>query len=361
MSGARINGKVYSLPLSQILSDEEGNLENHTVFSAKSMGQYEKNLEDFFFKEFYYYAMKWTQKSSVKSSIDLLESNASWATYYKSIFLESKDYNSLFFGDQGSKILEMLLGLELTFAINRLSIRHNMLEHRMAISKFNEQQNYSEESDPSTLAEQLKLANKKIRELGPSPFDENEYSKLESKYNSFLRQKDKTRISLSQNHEELLQLEKEIFKQNLALQTEAEDLTTARKAAHTNARRINELQEYIDLGIFFSNLEVKNCPHCESKISKQRKAREKEKQRCMLCNEPFSADDLDFSQHKEKIKNLKKDSTKISNDIKEKEKTVKKVEKTMAALTQKKDGIDSSQHIEKLNEIDKELEKINNK
>lgn len=119
------NGSFSSLAEIEELSKD-------ILFDATSETSYQDLINDFFFKQFDYYSLKWTQKSSQKDKNELLEANASWKTYFKSILLESKDSNSLMFGDQGKKVFQMLLGLELTYPINRLSIKKDMLNFEKA-------------------------------------------------------------------------------------------------------------------------------------------------------------------------------------------------------------------------------------
>jgi hypothetical protein len=57
-----------------------------TIFNERGVDKFRKEMESFFFKQFSYYSLKWTQKASKKASNELVESNATWHTYFKSIF-----------------------------------------------------------------------------------------------------------------------------------------------------------------------------------------------------------------------------------------------------------------------------------
>jgi len=119
-----LQGFLYNGTLSNI--EEFNNPSNEAIFSATSEAQYSEFIEEFFFKQFSYYSLRWTQKDPRKDRDDLLEVGASWGTYFKSILLESKDSSEMY-GSQGKKVFQMLLSLELTYPINRLSVKKDLL------------------------------------------------------------------------------------------------------------------------------------------------------------------------------------------------------------------------------------------
>jgi len=43
------------------------------------------------------------------------------------------------------------------------------------------------------------------------------------------------------------------------------------KEIEKNNKRANDLKEYIDIGIFFSNLDIKHCPNCNHSVSENKK------------------------------------------------------------------------------------------
>lgn len=116
----RFKGILYNVPWEKFsLENSDG---SNIVFEANNNKKYSEEIQKFFFNQFSYYSLKWTQKSSAKDSNELVEAGASWKTYYKSIFLESKDSVS-FYGGQDQKVFQMLLGFEYTNWINHLSVR----------------------------------------------------------------------------------------------------------------------------------------------------------------------------------------------------------------------------------------------
>lgn len=131
--GSRIKGGMYKLDIDKLIkikSNSENSIDELSiVFEFNNNLEFKNLVQEFFFQQLSYYTLKWTQKSSQKDNLGLNEAKTSWDTYFKSIYLESKDYNTLFlaqdYGNQGQKIFEMILGLKFTYPINRLKIRRD--------------------------------------------------------------------------------------------------------------------------------------------------------------------------------------------------------------------------------------------
>ena len=129
----RVRGYLYNGTFKTFDEVKSGKIE--PLIEAASEVQYEEQIQDFFFKQFSYYTLKWTQKHPRRDKNELLEVGASWTTYFKSILLESKDSGEMY-GSQGKKIFEMLLGLELTFPLNRLKVKADLLNDEKAKEKY---------------------------------------------------------------------------------------------------------------------------------------------------------------------------------------------------------------------------------
>ncbi|WP_186336265.1 hypothetical protein, partial [Elizabethkingia anophelis] len=152
IEAALYNKEIKSYP-------SEGEFAEDQLFNCSTKDDFQAQLQDFFFHQFDYYSLRWTQKSSVKDSNDLLEAGASWKTYFKSIFLESKDSGELMYGAQGTKIFQMLLGLHLTSPINKLTIQKDKLMHQKG-----KQQSYILESESDNV-NQKAILQKSLNEL----------------------------------------------------------------------------------------------------------------------------------------------------------------------------------------------------
>lgn len=279
----RFKGALYSISVSEFINNKGKS--DMLVFEANSVEEYCEEIQKFFFNQFSYYSLKWTQKSSSKISNELCEAKASWKTYFKSIYLESKDSNS-FYGAQGQKTFQMLLGLENTHLINQLVIKKEMLQSELG--KLKEYINRKDiQNDPNQREIKTKLdkiqnqlkdikENSNIKELLNL---QNEHKKLLEKINT--------------NNAMIFDLRKEykdrVVKQRAIQQEideyEAECRRIGREISKSKKLLI-DLKEYIEIGQFFSNLDIKYCPSCNHEMKNEKN--KIHDNTCPLCHENVS-------------------------------------------------------------------------
>jgi hypothetical protein len=276
------------------------------IFSSNSERQYEEEIQSFFFQQFSYYGLKWTQKHPAKDRTDLVEAETSWATYFKSILLESKDSGEMY-GSQGKKILEMLLGLGLTFPINRLKIKKDLLNEQKGKQRdYLDREKAAAPSGIQQLTDDLNKINESITKHANETREAVNVTSLYNRYNDILSQ-----IQLANST--VVEAEKDVLASKAKLNSLASHRRTKdaeKDRIHLEIqkvkRRICDLTEYLEIGIFFSNLDIKQCPSCNHEISAHKKTTKAESGECYVCSEHFSTDDLedDKSIFQEKISNL---------------------------------------------------------
>ncbi|MER1279798.1 AAA family ATPase [Bacillus subtilis] len=315
LTNKRTVSGLYRTNLKNLITHFEKQLplESHLIhFQANTETKFKANMEKFFFGEFSYYSLKWT--SSNKHTIDLIENKTTWKTYYKSIYLESKDYNVLFisenFGGQGKKILEMLLGLQLTSAINSLRISKDQFENKLQKQEFVLNVKETPVKNPDIKSKLIKI-NSEIDALKQSQIKSFQKSYSLKQYNELVN--------------EIKYIDDEIKSFNIHKEEMA-------KQKNQLIKQINRLEEEIDFGMFFSNLEVKVCPRCDHDIEPEKKSIEKNQHRCMLCESEMSniaEDQKEMMQHK--LDELKKHLEKLNEgfELLVKESLYKEKEKDM--------------------------------
>ncbi|MFS3927304.1 hypothetical protein ACL9SP_01430 [Priestia flexa] len=266
LKGKRVNSILFRMDLEEILERIEKNesIEKISIlFEEKTEKNLKEQIQEFFFNQFSYYSLKWT--SGTKGTINLVDNQTSWKTYYKSIYLESKDYNVLFlnsdYGSQGKKILEMLLGLRLTYAINNLTRQRDYLDNSLQKQEFITKQK-EEHFDQREILKELEQVNNEIQKL-------QEHQKASFKksidfqtYNELSR-----KIRINQDELQELDIEKEEIQKQII------------KISRSTIR----INEELNFGLFFSNLEIKMCPRCEHEIDSKKKNIEKKQHKCLLC------------------------------------------------------------------------------
>ncbi len=311
IESSTLSGSLYSANLCS--TEEIELLKIPAIFNEKGVDKFAKEMELFFFSQFSYYALKWTQKSSQKDSNQLIEANASWKTYFKSIFLESKD-TSLGYGAQEKKIFQMLLGLQLTYPINRLKIKKDMKESEKArrsdSNQFTGKSAVNENEDLKAKLDELNIA---IRQLKASTGDRTsleQYSKTQKSILSEIAQENKVYL---RELAEVRELRSEIYLIEDKCHKVEQELSSIYRNILQVTKSIQDLQEFLDVGRLFSNLEIKYCPCCNKKVSSLPVGSNESEIECVLCHDIVDSDEQNKSQLKyvEKIERLNKDKQEL--------------------------------------------------
>ncbi|MFC4634791.1 hypothetical protein ACFO3O_12790 [Dokdonia ponticola] len=285
------------------------NVEKKPIFETNSKDDFKNEIQDFFFNQFSYYSLKWTQGSSKKDNLDLVESSASWKTYFKSICLESKDYGVLFFGGniekhQGQKIFQTLMGLDFTFAINQLTIRRDNLLNEKAKAKLKIQNTQGDNLKKiERLKKQISKVNLQIEALNKAPIvnSNQELVSLEKEYKLLISQYEQS--NKVENEYREFQKTKEISETKL--EQKRKTFRTIRNRIDSVNKKILDLNQHIEIGIFLSDLEIKNCPSCHHDVNETKKTTNLNAHKCPLCSETINDSDGDDKEsYEKKIKEL---------------------------------------------------------
>ncbi|PSK92221.1 hypothetical protein [Taibaiella chishuiensis] len=364
---SRLKASLYNGTIDK--KENIGQHESDIIFSTVSETDYQHQIQDFFFKQFAYYSLKWTQKSPQKDSTDLLEVGASWKTYFKSIFLESSD-SSVMYGDQGKKVFQMLLGLELTYPINYFSVEKDKLVFEKAKRSSIPVQNATAKKEQvDRLVNRLKEINELLR-------ISNEQSKSSMNLNSLYAEHDRLVKTLQAESQRLLTFESQISTERTALEALKEKRN--RKMAESQRinkellktqRQIGDLEEYLEIGIFFSNLDIKQCPSCSHTVTDIKKKKAAVEKVCALCNDHVELEDTDVNkeEYQQKVENLKLILSNFQHDLEGLDHKDDQIEydeqynKIISLEQQKIKGADTSAISFRLEEISKIFETENGK
>ncbi|MBD2315978.1 SMC family protein [Phormidium tenue] len=306
-----LSGSLYSNNFRTVEDIELSGIS--AIFNERSEDKFSKEMESFFFGQFSYYYLKWTQKSPNKNSNELLECKASWHTYFKSIFLESKDTNSDY-GDQEKKIFQMLLGLHLTYPINRLKIKKDKKESEKARKSdsnvFIAKSSSIDRKELETRIANLNIEIDKSRSFIENGINFEEYSERRKAISNQITQVDneyfKAQSDLREARTELYTIEGEYRRVEQELNKICKNILQIEK-------EVQNLQEFLDIGRLFSNLEIKHCPCCNKKVSRTPISSRKNEVECILCHDIVNSEEGTQSQlkHLEKIEKLNQQKLKI--------------------------------------------------
>ena len=359
----KFNATLYSQKIEEWEKLKDSN--KRLFFRSTTKKDFREQMQKFFFDQFSYYSLKWTQASGKKDNLNLSESSASWKTYFKSIYLESKDYGVLFFGGntmkhQGQKIFQTLMGLDFTFAINQLTIKKDKLQNQKAQEKIkinNKTNNVRKKIDE--LNKKIGHLTLQINELDKKNTNNNEIKILNKKHKT-LNIEYRKYLKLKQDYSELLK--KEATKRS-DLEEKRNTYKSIKNKIKSTDKKITELTEYLEIGVFLSDLEIKNCPSSHHSIDDDQKKIALRKHKCPLCNDDIDESEaIDVEVHKSKLEELKQDSKKAKHEqetVKEKGKKASEELKNISEnLKSKKDAINAINDENLVSEIKKIGDKI---
>ncbi|WP_142951687.1 hypothetical protein [Bacillus thuringiensis] len=275
---SRMKGALYSEIIDEIEDISLKKLD--PIFETIGTENYEEFVQEFFFKQFSYYSLKWTQKNSKKDKNELLEAKASWKTYFKSIYLESKDSTSLVYGNQGKKVFQMLLGLELTYAINQLSVKKDFLQFNKAKQDHINQIN-TNQIEKDCLKRRKDEIEKELTILNSSRTEKGTINKLYEEYDERIKEINDVNALIIKNRTYLNEKFQEKSVIEFKISSNINEMNRLRKEINKTDRAINDMEEYIEVGMLFSNLDIKHCPNCNHRVSKNFTHNEKT---CLLCH-----------------------------------------------------------------------------
>lgn len=264
-----------------------------SFWEVSNKEDYTLKIQEFFFKQFSYYSLKWTQKPSQKDKVELQENATSWKTYFHSIFLESKDSYELSFGNQEIKTFEMLFGLELTYPINSLSVKLDKLKSEKGINVDHiVRKKNTDEKQKKKIEEELILKNKEYNQaLIPVQKEIIDTKPLYEHYQYLTQKLNNENERLVIKRKELLIIEEEEEKIDLQKKALKNKISSLKKESQQKQKRINDLNEYRDSLSFFSNLDIKHCPNCDHPVSPDKITKQANEHKCSLCSEDVTSKD----------------------------------------------------------------------
>lgn len=370
-------GALYSFGIDkfQQLRDNQQleTIEKDKEFEFKSKSNLEEHMQEFFFDHFTYYSLKYTQKSSVKEDHSLKTANLSWKSYFKSIYLESSNYEYLFFddegkGSQGRKIFEMILGLPLTYPINMLTVRKDRTSEEIGRLKLtDETKQRTKKSEKEEIEKRYAIVTKDLQELkesGKIRFDDKplieEYNQIQERVNESRKKGRAVNEAYQTENNKIDPLESEIRN----LESDEEKIKT--EINRLTKQELN-VELYQEAGSFFSNLDIKVCPHCEVEVAENRKEKERQNHECSLCGETSTQQRVEEAELQTKLAKVKEEREghqkklgQLRNTIEKQRKKAQDLRASVTSLYNKVVAVPSSEaDAKRLKEIEAQIEEIN--
>ena len=288
------------------------------IFKVRGEKNFSEKMEEFFFKELSYYNLQFKTRPANKN--ESVKGNVSWATYFKSIYLESSNYEFLYFneesiGKQGTKILEMLLGLKLTYPINQLTLLKDLKAEKLRNNQYIiDKTQRAKTDDLGKIISELADIENKLTELNKQKDFQSfeyllkEYKDLEANISKNKAERNTLQSTYSHTDENLSNLKSEIKQFSNEIKAREEEVKKIEKD-------ILQKTLFVDTDSFFTNLEVRECPHCEHPVSSEKKIEERNSHKCSLCGTTATIKKSDDERQKEHIEKLNIEKNEISKNI----------------------------------------------
>lgn len=265
--GTRMSGRFYSVTIDGLIDQEID--ARKLLYEAGSEKAFRDYVESFFFNEFDFYHLNWTQKSSAKDKNELVEAKASWRTYYESIYLSSRNSDKLAYGGQEELIFQMLLGLTYTHAINRLKVKLDMTSFDLAkkrdAARFTVEKS---EAEARALKKNFERVEKEIERLKRKELkniDVSDYFKERNELTNRVNGRNRQLDDLTDRRHAVV---RNVSMLRESVQGRVAQIKGYKDLIRKAQKKKNDLEEYLAFGIFFSNLNVTVCPHCNTPVKK---------------------------------------------------------------------------------------------
>ncbi len=302
--GTFLNALLYLAPIDDIIDKEIDN--DKIVMRAENAKIFQSKMEDFFFKELEFYHLSWTQKASQKDKNTLNEAKATWNTYFESIYLTSRSFDKLGFGNQEELIFQMMLGLSFTYPINRLKVSSDKIAFNIStLETMSQAESKRKASELKSLEKELDKISKELAGLyvfNNSIFDVSDLFERRIDMTAALEVK----IADQQTGESSVYDNKQLMEGIRNANTELTAKGRNYNDLITKATRAKlSLEEHLNFGIFFSNLDIKLCPHCNNSVSVEKKEQESTSKECQLCSHHVDQNvSIDGQHFKDKIDSI---------------------------------------------------------
>jgi hypothetical protein len=201
----------------------------------------------------------------------------------------------------------MLLGIELTYPINRLSIKKDMLNFEKAKEQsYSERQKKQAEINLTKFKNRLKEIEIEIKDIQEKNKEKVNLVPIYKEYNDTLELINSENKRIQKIEAERYDKNKELYSLKYKQNTKQDEIYRQTKEWEKSIKQRNDLKEYIEIGILFSNLDIKHCPSCNHDVTDIQKKTRLQEHKCSLCGDSVKNDNNDTNTevYNEKIENL---------------------------------------------------------
>ena len=189
------------------------------------------------------------------------------------------------------KFFQMLLGLHLTSPINKLTIEKDKMMHLKGKQQSYASREITENQDKKIeLQKEFDDLNEKLSQLLLAEQETIDTNTMVKEYEDLIKELEVENIKTIQISNALQENRKHKVKIEGQKQFVEDELGKLRRELHKAEKQHTDIKEYLEIGVFFSNLELKTCPSCNHPVSKEKKKEAVTGHTCALCSDDVSKD-----------------------------------------------------------------------
>src|SRR5450432_80039 len=231
----------------------------------------------FFMQQLGISTLRWTAHSAEKDDPDLYAHSTTWRTYAHAIHIDDDSYDDLIidpmkgYGRQDRKILEMMLGVELSRAVAEIQVQADFAREAYGRARSRVSGRKTSVSDQiMALETERSEVEQQLTAIGDTQ------TPVET---------DTFFVNKRERRSKILREQNQLVNEIAAL--EAQQSGMERDILESEREKV-ALLEQSEVEYLVNSLLVTRCPHCESAVNAQeRLTLEKQHQTCHVCSQPI--------------------------------------------------------------------------
>ncbi len=252
-----------------------GSVQPVTLFGSRD--EMREAVDLFFMQHLGITTLRWTAHSAEKDDPDLHAHSTTWRTYAHAIHIDDDSYDDLIidpmkgYGRQDRKILEMMLGVELSRTVAEIQVQADFAKEAYGRARSRVS------GKKATVIEEIAALERERTEVEQSLATIGETQTPIESETVFVNKRER-RASILAEQNQLIEEIAALVAQRTGLERNMLEVEREKVA----------LREQSEVEYLVNSLVVTRCPHCESQVMVQeRLANEKQHQTCYVCSQPI--------------------------------------------------------------------------
>ncbi len=264
---------------------------------------FQKHIIEFFFEELQFNPLSWVQNTPYAKSGSQTSGSTTWKTLFRSIYIDQDSYGYLLMDEkqksQETLIFEMMLGFDLTEAINTLWVKLRAEQKRYSSRPRATKHNTSIRGDINERRQIVTKLYKDLEQLSEKAKQTGDRDSLIQRRNELQKQAEKATLEWDRLHKQYLKESHQKSKHEARARDLEQQISILDKRISEGKNELKRLKSATRFQVYLAEFEPAYCPHCQDPIKPERKKREQEHHNCMVCGEDVRGKLEPFNNHEE--------------------------------------------------------------